>query len=149
MADASIAAAQSARALGVPVMLDAGRMRAGMTDVAMHSDYLVASEEFARDLVWDVTPEHLERERERLGVRAVTVTLGDRGSVTASSDSAFLTPAFPVEAVDTTGAGDVFHGGIYLRVASGLAACRYGDVRLGTGGDEVHKDRGEGRHPQP
>jgi ribokinase len=37
--------------------------------------------------------------------------MGKRGSITVSRDSFFRTPAFKIPAVDTTGAGDVFHGG--------------------------------------
>jgi ribokinase len=111
MKDSSLSASARARELNIPVMLDAGRARPGMLDVARRSDYVVASEEFARDLGWDITPEILQREREKLGVKVLTITLGIRGSITVSIDQVVQTPAFKVEAVDTTGAGDVFHGG--------------------------------------
>jgi sulfofructose kinase len=112
MKDVSIYAAEKAREYGIPIMLDAGRLRAGMPDLMKLSDYVVASEEFARDLGWDPCRETLLREREKLGVKVLTVTLGERGSMTASSDNDYIEiPAFQVHAVDTTGAGDVFHGG--------------------------------------
>jgi ribokinase len=41
----------------------------------------------------------------------VVVTSGKHGSWTASDGDTFATPAFDVPVVDTTGAGDVFHGG--------------------------------------
>jgi sulfofructose kinase len=119
MAHCSLWAAEKARALGIPVMLDAGRLRPGMTDIARLSDYLVASEEFAKDSRWAIEREVLLNERERLGVRALTVTLGARGSVTVSGHEFFETPAFPVEAFDTTGAGDVFHGGYVYGLLQG------------------------------
>lgn len=112
MKDVSIYAAEKAREHGIPIMLDAGRLRAGMPDLMKLSDYVVASEEFAKDLGWDPCREALLRERKNLGVKALTVTLGERGSMTASSDNDYIQiPAFQVHAVDTTGAGDVFHGG--------------------------------------
>jgi sulfofructose kinase len=119
MAHCSLWAAEKARALGIPVMLDAGKLRPGMADIARLSDYLVASEEFAKDSGWAIEREVLLSERERLGVRALTVTLGARGSVTVSGHEFFETPAFPVEAFDTTGAGDVFHGGYVYGLLQG------------------------------
>jgi sulfofructose kinase len=112
MAEASIHAARGAKKRSLPVLLDAGRMRPGMIELAGLCDYLVGSEEFARDLGWELSPEALPREREKLGVKVLTITLGERGSITVSSQGdCFETPAFMVDAVDTTGAGDVFHGG--------------------------------------
>jgi len=46
-----------------------------------------------------------------LKLKIFTVTLGEKGSYTFFQDKYFHTPAFKVKAVDTTGAGDVFHGG--------------------------------------
>ena len=47
----------------------------------------------------------------------VVVTMGDRGAMAFDGDRIHYAPAFPVHAVDTTGAGDVFRGGfIYALV---------------------------------
>ena len=52
----------------------------------------------------------------------VAVTLGERGVVwQARGGKSVHLPAFPVKAVDTTGAGDVFHGAYSLSVARGSA----------------------------
>lgn len=111
MAEVSLYAARLARERGIPVMLDAGRMRARMDELAGMSDYVVAAEAFARDLGWELSADRLMRERERFGAQALTVTLGAEGSLTAAREGCFHMPAFKVDAVDTTGAGDVFHGG--------------------------------------
>jgi ribokinase len=113
MAEASIHAAKKAREKGVPVMLDAGRMREGMIELAHLSDYVVGSEEFARGILEEKTcdPEEAVDHMRSFGAKAATITLGDRGSITVCGEKTFLTPAFKVDAVDTTGAGDVFHGG--------------------------------------
>lgn len=111
MKDISLYAAKRAKTLNIPIMLDAGRMRPGMLDLARLSDYIVTSEEFAKDLGWQLTQAALLKEKEKLGVKVLTITLGEKGSITISNDEFIQLSAFRVEAVDTTGAGDVFHGG--------------------------------------
>jgi sulfofructose kinase len=110
MAEASLHAAREARDRGIPVMLDAGRMRPGMLELAGISDYLVAAEQFARDLGWTGDPHRFAGEAAQLGAKVVTVTLGEQGSITWHEEGTIRMPAFPVDVVDTTGAGDVFHG---------------------------------------
>ncbi len=117
MADASMKAAGVARKLGIPVMLDAGRLREGMIELASVSDYVVASEEFSRGL--GLNPEKALRKLSGAKTRAATVTLGDRGSLTLSGGRTFFTKAFRIKAVDTTGAGDVFHGGYIYGLLKG------------------------------
>jgi sulfofructose kinase len=56
------------------------------------------------------------------------VTLGANGCLVLEDGVIRAVPAFPVEAVDTTGAGDVFHGALSVALAEGrdaLAAVRF------------------------
>jgi ribokinase len=53
------------------------------------------------------------------GLRRVIVTLGANGALCAGSDSAQHVLAFPVQAFDTTGAGDAFIGGLAYFLATG------------------------------
>ncbi|MFQ5465054.1 MAG: PfkB family carbohydrate kinase [Thermodesulfobacteriota bacterium] len=119
MAEASMEAARIARGSGVPVMLDAGRLRPGMMELAAASDFVVASEEFSAAVA--PTPQQTLRELagQNPALSAATVTLGPAGSVTAAGGRTFSTPAFEVRAVDTTGAGDVFHGGYIYGILKG------------------------------
>lgn len=109
MHQASVRAARLARQNKVPVMLDAGRVRPGMISLAALSDYIVGSEEFAMGLA--KTPKAALLKLAALNPRAATITLGSRGSVSWAEGGTFRAPAYKVRTVDTTGAGDVFHGG--------------------------------------
>ncbi|CAA9291697.1 MAG: Ribokinase [uncultured Chloroflexi bacterium] len=53
------------------------------------------------------------------GSRVVIVTEGERGSWCTAPEGEFHVPAYQVDAVDTTGAGDVFHGAFLYALARG------------------------------
>lgn len=55
------------------------------------------------------------------GMRRVILTLGGNGALLASAEGLIHVPAFPVTAVDTTGAGDAFIGSLACFLASGCA----------------------------
>ena len=58
----------------------------------------------------------------RLGARAVVVTLGSRGARLCTPESGeLLVPAFVVDAVDPTAAGDAFCGSFATAIAAGVA----------------------------
>lgn len=56
----------------------------------------------------------------RQGMRLVVITLGERGSLVAGPEGWEIIPAFKVQAVDTTGAGDAFIGSFAVFLGEGL-----------------------------
>ena len=54
------------------------------------------------------------------GMRRIVITLGERGCLVAGADGVKLIPAFKVQAVDTTGAGDAFIGSFAVFLGEGL-----------------------------
>lgn len=53
------------------------------------------------------------------GVKNVLITLGQRGVYINTGEKKGIIPAYKVEAVDTTGAGDAFNGGLLAALAEG------------------------------
>jgi ribokinase len=56
----------------------------------------------------------------RQGIRRVVLTLGERGCLVAGQDFLELVPAYKVQPVDTTGAGDAFIGSFAVFLSEGL-----------------------------
>jgi sulfofructose kinase len=101
--------ADTARKRGIPIILDAGSVQQGTVELANRCDHLVCAMKFALDYSG---AEDEEEALDRLAALAPTVviTLGNQGLVWARGNERGRQPAYAVNAVDTTGAGDVFHG---------------------------------------
>ena len=117
--EACLAGARAAKAAGVPVVVDTGTLREGILDLARVSDYFLASETFSRAFVGGDQPVETCRRLAELGPRVTAVTLGERGYVALAEGKILERPAYQVEAMDTTGCGDVFHGGFTYGLLQG------------------------------
>jgi sulfofructose kinase len=101
-AAAALQAARWAREAGIPVIIDIDEIYDDSThELLPLVDYLIASSDFSED------PQELAA---RYGCPVVGITRGSEGAVFFDRGRLLRSSAFKVPVVDTTGAGDVFHG---------------------------------------
>jgi len=111
---------ESLLARKVPKVLDAGSLHEGTRRLMDQVDHLVTSEKFAREWLGRDDPwAALQALSERAPV--VVITLGSQGLIWRRDGCEGRLPAPSVKAVDTTGAGDAFHGAYAAGLSSGLS----------------------------
>ncbi len=114
-------AARIARAHGIPVTVDVDTIYAGFDKVLPNVDYLVASSEFPARWTGETDPfRALETLQREYGMRVAAMTLGAHGSLACVDGRFVYSPAYVVNCIDTTGAGDVFHGAFCYAVLQGM-----------------------------
>jgi sugar/nucleoside kinase (ribokinase family) len=115
-------AAEIARACGIPVVVDVDTIYHGFERVLPNVDYLVASAEFPKGWTGLADPfDALEALQKEYGMKVAAMTLGAHGSLARVAGKFYYAPAYVVNCVDTTGAGDVFHGAFCYAVLQGMA----------------------------
>lgn len=127
--EAAGACAVAARARGLPVVMDAGTCREGSRELAAACTDVISSTVFAPVLTGRGDPAAALESLRSMGPERVAMTFGADGLLALDADGLFAVPAFDVEAVDTTGAGDVFHAGYAFARVTGrdfAASLRYG-----------------------
>ena len=118
-------AADIAREHGVLVVLDAESVKEGTEDVVARTDVLLASREFPRRFTGDANLDRSFDTLREAGPRVIGMTLGSMGSLVMGVDGAVVSvPGYDVDVVDTTGAGDTFHGAFLHGLLSGWSAER-------------------------
>jgi sugar/nucleoside kinase (ribokinase family) len=122
--EAQILAAESARARGVGVIVDASGVRGGLGELVGLADVLVASERFVAEVAPRGEVEDSLVELQAMGPKTVVITLGASGSIGLSGDELVRQPAHEVEVVDTSGAGDVFLGALAAALAQRYSFAR-------------------------
>ncbi len=104
-------AARIARSHGIPVSVDVDTIYPGFEKVLPLVDYLVGSAEFPTN--WTREPDRLRALamiQEEYGMEAAAMTLGADGALARHRGRVVYSPGYVVDCVDTTGAGDIFHG---------------------------------------
>jgi ribokinase len=112
------AAVEMAAQRGCTVVLNAAPAAPLVDRVLRGIDLLVVNEDEAR-LLGGGSPERSAAGLLGRGARAVVVTLGPQGALLASPEGTTTVDGRVVEAVDTTGAGDAFVGGLAAALAAG------------------------------
>ncbi|MCP4268025.1 MAG: hypothetical protein GY777_21050 [Candidatus Brocadiaceae bacterium] len=119
MLECSLEAAKCARDAGVKVVVDSGSRREDPLALVKFADYFIASEDFTSKYYNGNDPKVAAKELLKQGAKTVIVTMGEKGSICVSRENYFHQPAFKVNAVDTTGCGDVFHGAFIFGLLRG------------------------------
>jgi sulfofructose kinase len=159
-------AARWAHEANAVVTADLDNLYPGIEALLEGIDFMISSREFPERLL--SIPDLLESLPEitqRFGCRVAGATLGRDGVIAWDGTRFHYCPAFRVDTVDTTGAGDVFHAGFAYALLRGdtlpeilefsCAAAGLNCTALGARGgirpvDEIEKLRRQGtRHDRP
>jgi sulfofructose kinase len=118
--EACAAAARWARAEGATVVADLDTVYKNVEKLFPLIDYLIASHNFLPALLGENDPfralEFMAREHR---MPAPGMTLGRDGALLLWKGRFHYSPGFAVETIDTTGAGDVFHGAFVYGLHAG------------------------------
>lgn len=126
--EACLQAAKWMREAGKTVVIDCSKTNGPVGErtrkLVEHVDVLISGTGFAKGLtgisnIWEAGKAILD-----IGPRIFVETVGEEGSYTITADEQFRTPAFNVNVIDTTGAGDVFHGAYIVGMLHGWNICQ-------------------------
>jgi len=122
--NAAVKAAKFARACGVKVSFDGGahRFREEFRDLVALSDICIVAREFSRSFSGAEDDETAGRVLLETGPGTIVITAGAEGSmIIARGHKAIRQPAYNIEnPIDSTGAGDAYHGAFLHGVLMGL-----------------------------
>lgn len=109
--DAAEEACKVANQNGTKVLYDAGGLYVGVERLLPLTDVLIPSEEFALGHTGAKTAEDAAKVLfEKYSPEIVVITQGKKGGIIFDGKEVKEYPAFVVDAVDSNGSGDVFHG---------------------------------------
>jgi len=118
--DAALVAARWAHGARIPVLADLDTVYRNVEKLFPYIDYLIASTQFLPTVTGHADPfkvlEYMAREYH---VHTPGMTLGRDGALVYHGGRFCYSPGFVVETVDTTGAGDVFHGAFAYALLAG------------------------------
>lgn len=105
-------------------IIDAGRSRKEVVDLAKLVTYVVCSKEFAEQVTelkidydnWDSITA-IYKKMEEIFKNKIVVTLESKGCLYKHNDEIKIMPSIQVKAIDSTGAGDIFHGAFTYGIA--------------------------------
>lgn len=117
---AATTAARWAREAAIPVIADLDELYPGVEALIELIDYLIVSRDFPARLTGEPDLETaLQTMQRRYGCKLTAATLGPDGVLAWDGREFHAAPAYRVAAVDTTGAGDIFHAGFIYGLLQG------------------------------
>jgi sulfofructose kinase len=123
-------------------IMDAERNVPDVIDLAKKCKYMICSKDFAED-VSGIKIDYnntativnaFDELRKKFDHQSIVITLEDKGAIYQVDNQVKVSPALMVKPVDTTGAGDVFHGAFAYVIASGgdiEKAVKFGNIAAG------------------
>ena len=127
-------------------IIDAGRPVDEVIELSHMVDYIVCSHEFAESMtntsLKNADKETLEtcfKKMEEIFKNHIIITLESTGSLYRDQDTIKLMPAIKVKAVDSTGAGDLFHGAFTYAISKKLPMEKVMQIATVAGGISVTK----------
>ena len=149
-AQAAIVAARWMKEAGKTVILDGWKTLTHLSpqfaQLVPFVDILICGSGFVPALTGEKDLHAAGRTALKLGPRIVVQTEGADGAYTVTAQEEFHTPAFPIQVVNTTGAGDVFHGAYIAGLVHGWDLRKIATVLVGRLGHQVHAAGRPGRH---
>ena len=119
MTPATLQLAAWAREAGIKVVLDPALPYAGIKPLLALVDIPIVPEQWAKAWLPDQPPEEVARRLFDAGAEIAIVTLGERGAVVCWDEGLRRFHAYAVDVVDTTGAGDAYHGAFMYALLQG------------------------------
>jgi sulfofructose kinase len=117
--EAAIAAGRAAIAAGLPVTSDLEAVKAHTAALLDAVSIPIFAESVAEQLAGERDLEAALRKLRRPHMTLLCTTLGANGASMLTGDRLIHQPAFPIDPVDTTGAGDIFRAGFIYALLRG------------------------------
>ena len=119
--DCAVFAAEKARELGIPVSMDAGAVYPDIRRLLPLVDVLIPSEEFAKKVTGrESAVQAAQVLQDTYQPKTLIFTQGSRGGFWWENGREHRYPVYPVQTVDSNGAGDTFHGAFLAARLRGL-----------------------------
>jgi len=110
--ETAVTSAKAAREKGMLVFLDTGSPKGQTTELLKNVEIVNLPRRFLNQYFQHDDVEQGARQLLKLGPRLVTITNGAEGAWLMTPQHWEHRPAFPIDAVDTTGAGDIFSAAV-------------------------------------
>lgn len=119
---AALEGVKIAKQSGTKVLYDAGGLYEGVENLLPYSDILIPSEEFSLGHTGAKTVEEAAKILfERYSPEVVVITQGKDGGIIYDGEKIERYPAFLVDAIDSNGSGDVFHGAFAFAITNKMS----------------------------